>query len=105
MAEYPRSTATNLSGDMSTPRFGTFSVFFPMWNEEEYLHRALAAASEVGDELVACGMVGDYELIVVDDASTDATPCASAIDSLRACSRRRPMRSSNELTAASSSDT
>jgi glycosyltransferase involved in cell wall biosynthesis len=59
---------------MSAPRFGTFSVFFPMWNEEEYLHRALAAATEVGDELVASGMVGDYELIVVNDASTDATP-------------------------------
>lgn len=74
MAEYSCSTATNLITDMSAPRFGTFSVFFPMWNEEEYLHRALAAATEVGDELVACGMVGDYELIVVDDASTDATP-------------------------------
>ena len=59
---------------MSAPRFGTFSVFFPMWNEEGYLHRALAAATEVGDELVASGMVGDYELIIVDDASTDATP-------------------------------
>ena len=59
---------------MSAPRFGTFSVFFPMWNEEEYLHRALAAATEVGDELVASGVVGDYELIIVDDASTDATP-------------------------------
>ena len=59
---------------MSAPRFGTFSVFFPMWNEEAYLLRALAAATEVGDELVATGVVGDYELIIVDDASTDATP-------------------------------
>lgn len=59
---------------MAAPRFERFSVFFPMWNEEEYLHRALNAARELGDELVATGVVGDYEMIIVDDASTDATP-------------------------------
>ncbi|MFM9136694.1 MAG: glycosyltransferase family 2 protein, partial [Actinomycetota bacterium] len=59
---------------MSTPRFGRFSVFFPMWNEEEYLQRAVNAAAELGDELVAAGTVTDYEMIIVNDASTDATP-------------------------------
>ena len=59
---------------MSTPRFGRFSVFFPMWNEEEYLQRALNAAIELGDELLADGTVGDYEMIIVNDASTDSTP-------------------------------
>lgn len=59
---------------MSTPRFGRFSVFFPMWNEEEYLQRALNAATELGEELLAAGTVGDYEMIIVNDASTDATP-------------------------------
>ena len=58
---------------MSTPRFGRFSVFFPMWNEEEYLQRALNAATELGEELLAAGTVGDYEMIIVNDASTDAT--------------------------------
>jgi glycosyltransferase involved in cell wall biosynthesis len=58
---------------MSGPRFEKFSVFFPMWNEEEYLHRALNAATELGDELIAQNTVADYEMIIVNDASTDAT--------------------------------
>lgn len=44
-----------------------------MWNEEEYLQRALDAAQEVCEELIVSGDIGDYELIIVDDASTDAT--------------------------------
>jgi len=59
---------------MSGPRFEKFSVFFPMWNEEEYLQRALNAATELGDELIAQNTVADYEMIIVNDASTDATP-------------------------------
>ena len=50
------------------------SVFFPMWNEEEYIERAVTAASETCRELVDAGQVLDYEVIVVDDASTDRTP-------------------------------
>jgi glycosyltransferase involved in cell wall biosynthesis len=49
------------------------SIFFPMWNEEQYLHRAVGAAQEICERLVADGEVEDYEIIVVDDASTDAT--------------------------------
>ena len=44
-----------------------------MWNEEEYLQRALNAAIELGDDLIAAGTIGDYEMIIVNDASTDAT--------------------------------
>lgn len=58
---------------MPNPRFERFSVFFPMWNEEEYLQRALNAAIELGDELIAAETIGDYEMIIVNDASTDAT--------------------------------
>jgi len=54
-------------------RFELLSIFFPMWNEKEYLHRAVRAATEVCARLVADDEVGDYEIIVVDDASTDAT--------------------------------
>jgi len=54
-------------------RFGKLSIFFPMWNEEEYIHRAIRAAKDICDLLVAADEIGDYELIVVDDASTDAT--------------------------------
>jgi glycosyltransferase involved in cell wall biosynthesis len=55
------------------PHFKKLSIFFPMWNEEEYIGRALGAAREACAELVASGEIGDYELIIVDDASTDAT--------------------------------
>jgi len=54
--------------------FEKLSIFFPMWNEEQYIQRALGAARGVCVELVEAGQVLDYELIVVDDASTDATP-------------------------------
>ncbi len=50
------------------------SIFFPMWNEEDYLDRALDAARRVCLRMVDDGIVGDYELIIVDDASTDRTP-------------------------------
>jgi len=58
---------------MAAPHFGTLSIFFPMWNEEAYIHRAVAAATDECVELIAAGEIADYELIVVDDASTDAT--------------------------------
>jgi glycosyltransferase involved in cell wall biosynthesis len=51
----------------------TLSIFFPMWNEEAYIERAVGLAKEVCEELVASGGIGQYEIIVVDDASTDHT--------------------------------
>jgi len=57
---------------------GRISVFFPMWNEEEYIERAVAAAAVTCRELVESGDVLDYEIIVVDDASTDRTPQLAA---------------------------
>ena len=59
---------------MSHESFGTLSIFFPMWNEEAYVHRAIDAATEACVALVEAGEISDYELIIVDDASTDATP-------------------------------
>ena len=50
------------------------SIFFPMWNEEEYVERAIAAATKMCVKMVDAGYIGDYELIIVDDCSTDATP-------------------------------
>ena len=50
------------------------SVFFPMWNEEHYVERAVDAAARVCDGMVASGEIADYELLIVDDASTDRTP-------------------------------
>ena len=56
------------------PHFQLLSIFFPMWNEEEYLHRALGAAREACAQLMTMGEIADYELLIVDDASTDRTP-------------------------------
>ena len=50
------------------------SVFFPMWNEELYVERAIDAARRLCETMVADGTIGEYELIIVDDASTDRTP-------------------------------
>jgi glycosyltransferase involved in cell wall biosynthesis len=54
--------------------FAKLSIFFPMWNEEAYIDRAVGAAKHECEILVEDGMICDYELIVVDDASTDSTP-------------------------------
>lgn len=54
-------------------KFSKLSVFFPMWNEQDYLVRALDAAREECEELIQQGDIADYELIIVNDASTDRT--------------------------------
>ena len=53
--------------------FEKLSIFYPMWNEEEYVERALTAGRRACERLLRDGDIGDYELIVVDDASTDRT--------------------------------
>src|SRR5262245_16836883 len=52
---------------------GSLTIFFPMWNEEEMILRTLGTAKEAGDDLVESGVISDYEVLIVDDASTDAT--------------------------------
>lgn len=64
----------------------TLSVFFPMFNEEENIRPALAAAQEVCDQLVGSSQLAGYELIVVNDASTDST--GKIADELAAADRR-----------------
>ncbi len=54
--------------------FEKLSVFYPMWNEEDYIERALAFGKRACEALVADGDIRDYELIVIDDKSTDRTP-------------------------------
>lgn len=46
----------------------SLSLFFPAWNEEEYVERTVAHAKVVLDRLS-----DDWEIIVVNDASTDRT--------------------------------
>lgn len=54
--------------------FERLSVFYPMWNEQEYIERAIAYGRRACERLIASGDIADYELIIIDDASTDATP-------------------------------
>jgi len=46
----------------------SLSVVIPMYNEEAYVDRAVAAATGVLEE-----MGGEWEIVIVDDASTDET--------------------------------
>jgi glycosyltransferase involved in cell wall biosynthesis len=62
-----------MSEVLAPERFEKLSIFFPMWNEELYLHRAVRAAKEISEQLLGDKEIGDYELIVIDDASTDRT--------------------------------
>ena len=55
------------------PTFGSLTFMFPMWNEQEMIHRTIGAALETGDDLIATGLIAEYEVLLVDDASTDAT--------------------------------
>lgn len=55
------------------PPEARLSFLFPMWNEEAMIRRTVAAAHEAGDRMVDAGQIGSYELVLVDDASTDAT--------------------------------
>jgi glycosyltransferase involved in cell wall biosynthesis len=65
-----------------TPHFDKLSIFFPAWNEEDTIARAVQAAREVGQELIGSGEIRTYEVLVVDDASTDRT--AAIADELAA---------------------
>lgn len=38
--------------------FEKMTVFFPMWNEEAYIERALSAGRELCEELVRMGEIG-----------------------------------------------
>lgn len=58
---------------MDGTTFAKLSVFFPMWNEQDYIERAVEAAREECDDLRDSGDIADYEIIIVDDASTDGT--------------------------------
>ena len=58
---------------MNQTSFAKLSVFFPMWNEQDYIERAVEAAREECEALLAESDIADYEIIIVDDASTDRT--------------------------------
>ena len=47
----------------------SITVFFPLYNEEDNLHAAVGSAAEILETLT-----DDYEILLIDDASTDRTP-------------------------------
>jgi len=55
------------------PNFESLTIFFPMWNEEEVIRGTVAAAVEAAEDLVLNGEIGTFEILIIDDASTDAT--------------------------------
>lgn len=62
------------------------SLVVPIWNEEETIEAMVDLARESLDALVADGDLGGYELVLVDDASTDGTP--KLLDELAAADAR-----------------
>lgn len=49
------------------------SMFYPMFNEADNVTATLREGRAVADLLVAAGLIGSYEQIVIDDASKDDT--------------------------------
>ena len=55
------------------PAVGSLTIFFPMWNEQDYIYPTVDAAHDVCGRMLVEGEIGDYEILIVDDASTDST--------------------------------
>lgn len=53
--------------------FPRLSVVIPMWNEEAYIRQTVDVTRDECQRLIEAGAIGEYELVIVDDASTDAT--------------------------------
>ena len=73
-----------LAGEAPRPGSGrreSISIFFPMFNEEENIRAAVASAREVLEQIT-----DDYEILIIDDASIDATPAIA--DALAAADPR-----------------
>jgi glycosyltransferase involved in cell wall biosynthesis len=59
----------------------SITVFFPLYNEEDNIHAAVSSAAEILETLT-----DDYEILLVDDASTDRT--GALADALSAADSR-----------------
>jgi glycosyltransferase involved in cell wall biosynthesis len=59
--------------DRITASDDRLSFVFPMWNEEAMIRRTVGAAREAGCRMEAAGDVGSFEIVLVNDASTDGT--------------------------------
>jgi glycosyltransferase involved in cell wall biosynthesis len=66
--------------------FDGLTIFFPAWNEEETIERAVDAARDAAEDLMADGEIDWFEVVIIDDASSDATPAVA--DKLAAADAR-----------------
>jgi glycosyltransferase involved in cell wall biosynthesis len=62
----------------SASRLPGVSLILPAWNEADGLEPALDEARRSLDDLVAAGAIGRYEVVVIDDGSTDETAAIAA---------------------------
>lgn len=62
------------------------TIFYPAYNEEDCIRRAVKAAEEVGNRMIKDEELTDYEVLIVNDGSTDST--ASIADELAAGNAR-----------------
>ncbi|UCH63082.1 MAG: glycosyltransferase family 2 protein [Fidelibacterota bacterium] len=51
----------------------SLTIFYPAYNEEGFIRRAVEAAEEVGNRMVKDKELTDYEVLIVNDGSTDGT--------------------------------
>ncbi len=51
----------------------TITFFFPMFNEERYAAKTVRMANEIAERMLKNAEISDYEILVVDDCSTDRT--------------------------------
>lgn len=62
------------------PSCDSLTMVIPMWNEAASIRHAVDAALEEGTVLMRCGEIRRFDVLIVDDASTDGTgPIADAI--------------------------
>lgn len=71
---------------MPTPVDERLSLVVPIWNEDETIQVMVDVAREVLDSLVSNGELAGYEMVLIDDASTDGT--AKLLDELAAADSR-----------------
>lgn len=62
-----------MTGPTEPAHFQSLTVFFPAWNEEDTIERAVEAAVEACEDLVARGEIASFDVLIIDDASTDGT--------------------------------
>ena len=71
---------------MAATKHECLSIVVPMWNEQDAFDALVTEARAAGDYLVAHVTLARFELLLIDDASSDRT--AELVDSLAASDQR-----------------